>query len=59
MKASMTRKCHNHTLQTNPKHHEGEHSALTTTNRSCLGQFREIPWNQTTDVHRGSTLITG
>ena len=27
-------------------------------NRNCLGQFREIPWNQTTDVHRGSTLIT-
>ena len=26
--------------------------------RNCLGQFREIPWNQTTDVHRGSTLIT-
>ena len=25
---------------------------------NCLGQFREIPWNQTTDVHRGSTLIT-
>ena len=27
-------------------------------NRNCLGQFREISWNQTTDVHRGSTLIT-
>ena len=27
-------------------------------NRNCLGQFREIPWNQTTDVHRGTTLIT-
>ena len=27
-------------------------------NRNCLGQFREIPWNQTTDVHWGSTLIT-
>ena len=26
--------------------------------RNCLGQFREIPGNQTTDVHRGSTLIT-
>ena len=26
--------------------------------RNCLGQFCEIPWNQTTDVHRGSTLIT-
>ena len=25
---------------------------------NCLGQFREIPWNQATDVHRGSTLIT-
>ena len=28
------------------------------TNWNCLGQFREIPWNQNTDVHRGSTLIT-
>ena len=28
-----------------------------TPNRKCLGQFREIPWNQTTDVYRGSTLI--
>ena len=27
------------------------------TNRNCLGQFHEILWNQTTDVHRGSTLI--
>ena len=31
-------------------------------NRNCLGQFREILWNQTTnqtrDVHLGSTLIT-
>ena len=27
------------------------------TNRNCLSQFPEIPWNQTTDVHRGSTLI--
>ena len=27
-------------------------------NRNCLGKFREIPWNQTTDVHRGSTLIS-
>ena len=27
-------------------------------NRNCLGQFRGFPWNQTTDVHRGSTLIT-
>ena len=22
------------------------------TNRNCLGQFREIPWNQTSDVHQ-------
>ena len=28
------------------------------TNRNCLGRFCEIPWNQTRDVHRGSTLIT-
>ena len=27
-------------------------------NQNCLGRFREIPWNQTTDVHLGSTLIT-
>ena len=27
------------------------------TNLNCRGQFREIPWNQTSDVHRGSTLI--
>ena len=27
-------------------------------NRNCVGQFREIPLNQTTDVHRWSTLIT-
>ena len=26
-------------------------------NRNCLGNFREIPLNQTTDVHRGPTLI--
>ena len=25
-------------------------------NRNCLGQFRVIPQNKTTDVHRGSTL---
>ena len=25
---------------------------------NCLGQFREILCNQTTDVHGGSTLIT-
>ena len=30
----------------------------TSLNRNCLGQIREIPWNQTTDVHRGSTSIT-
>ena len=27
-------------------------------NWNCLGQFRGFPWNQTTNVHRGSTLIT-
>ena len=27
-------------------------------NQNCLGQFREITWNQTTDVHQGSTVIT-
>ena len=27
-------------------------------NWNCPDQFREIPWNQTMDVHRGSTLIT-
>ena len=27
-------------------------------NRNCRGQLREIPWNQTTDVHQGSSLIT-
>ena len=27
-------------------------------NQNCLGQFREIPWNQTTYVHRGSSFIT-
>ena len=27
-------------------------------NRNCLGQFHKIPWNQTTNVHRGSSLIT-
>ena len=32
--------------------------AWINSNRNCLGQFREIPWNQSTDVHRGSTLIT-
>ena len=32
-------------------------SDLILSNRTCLSQFREIPWNQTTDVHRGSTLI--
>ena len=26
-------------------------------NRNSLGQFREIPWNHTTDVHRGSILL--
>ena len=26
-------------------------------NWKCLGQFPGIPWNQTSDVHRGSTLI--
>ena len=31
------------------------HSAYC--NRNCLCQFREITWNQTTVVHRGSTLI--
>ena len=28
-------------------------------NRNCLGQFRGIPWNQASDVHRGSALVTG
>ena len=27
-------------------------------NRNCIGLFLGIPWNQTSDVHRGSTLIT-
>ena len=33
---------------------------LSTQNISwnCLGQFCELLWNQTMDVHRGSTLIT-
>ena len=31
---------------------------MVKTNRICLGYFCDIPWNQTTDVHRGSTLIT-
>ena len=26
--------------------------------RNCLGHFRGIPWNQTSDVRRGATLIT-
>ena len=26
-------------------------------NRNCLGQFSGVPWNQTLDVHRGSTLM--
>ena len=25
---------------------------------NCLGRFRGISWNQTSGVHRGSTLIT-
>ena len=35
-----------------------EYAALSSHNRNYLDQFREIPWNQTTYVHRGSTLIT-
>ena len=31
---------------------------LFPSNRNCLGQFRRIPWNQTSDVYRGSTLKT-
>ena len=27
-------------------------------NQNCFSQFRQTLWNQTTDVHRGSTLIT-
>ena len=27
-------------------------------NRNCLAQFHGITWDQTSDVHRGSTLIT-
>ena len=30
----------------------------TSLNLNCLDQFCEISWNQTTDVHQGSTLIT-
>ena len=33
------------------------HWIAANVNWNCLGQFREIPWNQTTDVYRGSTLI--
>ena len=33
-------------------------STVSIVNRNYLGQFREIPWNKTTDVHWGSTLIT-
>ena len=29
-----------------------------TGNLNCLGQFHQIPWNQTTNVHWGSSLIT-
>ena len=28
----------------------GKYVATLCVNRNCLGQFREIPWNQTTDV---------
>ena len=31
--------------------------AMLNENRNCLGQFREIPWYQTMDEHRISTLI--
>ena len=34
------------------------HMCYNEVNRNCLGQFREISWNPTTDVHRVSTLIT-
>ena len=27
-------------------------------NQNCLGQFCVIPWNQASDIHQGSTLIT-
>ena len=27
-------------------------------NRKSLNEFRDIPWNQTTEVDGGSTLIT-
>ena len=33
-------------------------STQTDDNQNCLSQFRQIPWKQTTDVLRGSTLIT-
>ena len=32
--------------------------SLLLLNRNCLGQLYGITWNQTSDAHRGSTLIT-
>ena len=36
---------------------EPYHSTRYLSNWNCLGQFRGIPWNRASDVHRASTLI--
>ena len=44
------------TLLEEERRHCGDY--MDESNRNCLCQFHEIPWNQTTDVQRGFTLIT-
>ena len=51
---------HNHSYSTKGKMWLRQHIQIATCtyisylNRNCLHQFGEIPWNQNTDVHRGS-----
>ena len=61
----MINKCFTHRLQTNLDTRdedtlEHQQNFKAHINRNCLGRFREIPWNQTTDVHvhQDSTLKT-
>ena len=59
---SLTRKLYNLRPMTNPLYSEKEAqntaSHATASNRNYLGNFREILWNQITDVHQGTIPIT-
>ena len=53
-----SKKCEKNIIEKMTKFICGKRFTYVLINWNCLVQFCEIPWKQTTDVHRGSTLIT-